>query len=127
MAAMVYLFPSRFHSRALQLDDGGGGGDDSTDHCMRWAPQLRQQPNSSSWRGLLAQCRALAIWVVDEIGLCLRSVYLAALFAPMLIAAPLVFSLGMGGADGRAMWMDLVLWTIERAGEARWQVRLVGR
>lgn len=40
--------------------------------------------------------------------------YLAALFVPSIATAPLVFHLGLG----RALWLDLMRGTLERAGPA---------
>ena len=53
---------------------------------------------------------------MEELGLWLRGAYLALLFAPVVAAAPLVFAAGLGGSGA---WMDLMLWTIEHAGEQR--------
>lgn len=40
--------------------------------------------------------------------------YLAALFAPLLLSSPLVFSWGVG----RPQWLLLLRWTLEQAGPA---------
>ena len=53
---------------------------------------------------------------MEELGLWMRGFYLALLFTPAICTAPLVFAFGLGGEDWRSSWMDLVLWTIERAG-----------
>lgn len=116
LAAMAYLFPSRFHSRALQLE--GDNEEGRIDHCSRWALKLKSQSNISFWQRQISQFLVLFSSAMEEIGLWLRSAYLSALFTPMLLSAPLVFYFELGGAGGRAIWMDLVLWTIERAGKA---------
>lgn len=101
-AAMVLLFPSKFKARA-------------------WEVPLRQpQPsivakNKQQWSSRLQLPKPVAS-MLEELLVCVRGLYLAMLFSPALALAPLVFWLGLGAQQGREMWMDLLLWTIERAG-----------
>ena len=82
--------------------------------------QLRHQLRSSGRLGATySDLRALLSSVMEELRLWLRGAYLALLFAPVVAAAPLVFAAGLGGSGGRDAWMDLMLWTIEHAGEQR--------
>lgn len=52
--------------------------------------------------------------IASEVSIALRGVYLAALFAPLLLSSPLVFSWGVG----RHQWLLLLRWTLEQAGPA---------
>jgi len=56
--------------------------------------------------------------VLEELCIWMRGVYLALLFTPMILTAPVVFLFGAGGDEGREKWMNLVLWTLQRAGPA---------
>lgn len=51
---------------------------------------------------------------IEELAIVLRGAYLLALFTPLVLTAPLAFYLGWG----RASWMELLRWTLERAGPA---------
>lgn len=66
--------------------------------------------------------RALT-YAMEEISIVLRGMYLAALFAPVVLTAPLAFYLGWG----RAHWMELIRWTLESAGPAfiKWGTHLL--
>ena len=68
------------------------------------------------------QCQAFIKAALEEIGLWVRGMYLVLLFTPAICSAPLVFALELGGEAWRSTWMDLVLWTIERAGEVLCQL-----
>lgn len=50
----------------------------------------------------------------EELLTVLRAVYLVMLFTPATLTAPIGVGLGLG----RAAWMNLVVWTLERAGPA---------
>jgi aarF domain-containing kinase len=52
--------------------------------------------------------------IATEVAIALRGIYLAALFAPMLLMSPLVFYWGVG----RPQWLLLFRWTLENAGPA---------
>ncbi|GAX75374.1 hypothetical protein CEUSTIGMA_g2818.t1 [Chlamydomonas eustigma] len=104
LAVMVYLFPSRFHARAIAPQTYLPN---RREHCLT---KRQQTWVFNIYNGLRN--------VYQELGLWLRGLYLAALFSPAILAAPFVFCLGVGGATGRCLWMDLILYTIERAGPA---------
>jgi aarF domain-containing kinase len=106
LAAMAYLVPSRFHTHAWHTPQPA-----SLSARTYTQPQYRWPPFS-----LLLP--ALLLSALEEAAVWLRGLYLAALFSPVLLTAPLVFGLGATGAAWRPAWMDLVLWTIERAGPA---------
>ena len=64
---------------------------------------------------LRLQLPAALAAVVEEVAVWMRGAYLLLLFAPMVLSAPLVFWLLQGR---RGEWMELVRWTLERAGPA---------
>jgi hypothetical protein len=103
LAVMVYLFPSRFHARAITRETYMPGTAAHTLRCKQktWMHKM--------YSGLKHLGEELCLW--------LRGLYLVTLFSPAILSAPLVFLWGVGGAAGRQLWMDLILWTIERAGE----------
>lgn len=111
LAAMVYLFPSRFHALALHR---------STYAHTRPQPALAPHHR---WHALRVSIPlpAILLTLLEELSVWLRGIYLAALFAPVVLSAPLVFGHPFGlfsAPSTRAAWMDLLLWTIERAGPA---------
>lgn len=52
---------------------------------------------------------------IEEVCIILRGCFLAALFTPAVLSGPLAFYLG---GKWRDQWMDLIWWTLERAGPA---------
>uniref|UniRef100_A0A7S0RBD2 ABC1 atypical kinase-like domain-containing protein n=1 Tax=Chlamydomonas leiostraca TaxID=1034604 RepID=A0A7S0RBD2_9CHLO len=52
---------------------------------------------------------------IEELCIWVRGFFLAALFTPALSTAALAFYMG---GDWRARWMELIAWTLERAGPA---------
>lgn len=115
------LFPSRIHCRAYELP--ASHLYNRQQHEQYFVPatarivQQQAQQQQLLW-GLLANCRgAISIALSrlgEELAIALRGVYLLALFAPVLMAAPLVFYAGVG----RERWMQLLRWTLEQAGPA---------
>ena len=54
--------------------------------------------------------------VIAELGVMVRGLFLAFLFTPAIMSAPLAFYLD--APELRARWMSLLTWTLERAGPA---------
>eukprot|EP00878_Enallax_costatus_P014058 GHUV01014700.1.p1 GENE.GHUV01014700.1~~GHUV01014700.1.p1 ORF type:complete len:690 (+),score=243.48 GHUV01014700.1:426-2495(+) len=114
------LFPSRIQCRAYELPASRLYNSQQDQYFIPATARIAQQQAMQKqllW-GLLANCRG-AISVAlsrfgEELAITLRGVYLLALFAPVLLAAPLVFYAGVG----RERWMQLLRWTLEQAGPA---------
>jgi predicted unusual protein kinase regulating ubiquinone biosynthesis (AarF/ABC1/UbiB family) len=114
------LFPSRIHCRAYELPASQLYNRQQEQYFIPATARIAQQQAQQRqllW-GLLANCKG-AISVAlsrlgEELAVTLRGVYLMALFAPVLLAAPLVFYAGVG----REQWMQLLRWTLEQAGPA---------
>jgi hypothetical protein len=83
LAAMAYLFPSRFHARAWEMPP--------TSTLRRPASKAQQL---FKWPTLSFELPAAVAELVEELLILLRAVYLSALFAPVLLSAPLVWGLG---------------------------------
>ncbi|KAI8467919.1 MAG: ABC1 family-domain-containing protein [Monoraphidium minutum] len=102
------LFPSRLRAYAYELPPGGLGGR----RGAAWAPPRAAaglappKPAGPLRRAL----RSLS----EELALAARGLYLLALFAPVVLGAPVAFYLGLG----RDNWTAMLLWTLERAGPA---------
>lgn len=114
------LFPSRIQCRAYELPASRLYNRSHEQYFIPATARIAQQQAQQRqllW-GLLANCKG-AISVAlhklgEELAVTLRGVYLMALFAPVLLAAPLVFYAGVG----RERWMQLLRWTLEQAGPA---------
>ncbi|KAF8067109.1 ABC1 family protein [Scenedesmus sp. PABB004] len=114
---LAALFPSRVRCRAYELPAGAARGEA---YFVPVTARLRQQQAVQEqllW-GLLANCHGAISHALarlgEELAVALRGLYLAALFAPALLTAPLVFRWGAG----REAWLVLLRWTLEQAGPA---------
>jgi predicted unusual protein kinase regulating ubiquinone biosynthesis (AarF/ABC1/UbiB family) len=83
-------------------------------------PGLALAARSQRWWRAHALPPLQRAWLAaaDEARTLLRGLYLAALFCPAVLSAPCLAMLGWGGPQGRAQWVELVRWTLERAGPA---------
>ena len=104
------LFPGRMRAYAYELPPGGlrGGA-----HQRVWTPPAAAVKGQQPFGAPSAVRRALRS-LSDELALAARGLYLLALFAPAVLAAPVAFYLGVG----REAWASLLVWTLERAGPA---------
>ena len=59
----------------------------------------------------------LAAALAEEVQLALRGLYLFLLFLPAVVTSPALL-LGGGWEAQRAAWLELMRWTLERAGPA---------
>jgi hypothetical protein len=112
---IVQLFPAQF--QALARDAG------LPTAFMRDALVTPQRLKRK--QGLAAAADSLAgalqltvprpvLALVEELAIIARGVYLGMLFTPVVLLAPLAFYMDLG----RARWMELICWTLERAGPA---------
>ena len=65
--------------------------------------------------GAVAALQAAAAAVGEAVATALRAAYLVLLFLPAVLSAPVLPAFG---GPARAAWVDLVRWTLERAGPA---------
>jgi predicted unusual protein kinase regulating ubiquinone biosynthesis (AarF/ABC1/UbiB family) len=123
ISLLAALFPSRISCRAYELPAShlynrkqDHSGAMFTPAAVRIKAQQAAKHHPLS--ALLSQARgaiSVAIaHVATEVAIALRGIYLAALFAPMLLMSPLVFYWGVG----RPQWLLLFRWTLEKAGPA---------
>jgi aarF domain-containing kinase len=123
ISLLAALFPSRISCRAYELPastlynrQADNSGAVFTPAAVRIKAQhaAQQQPLTT----LLSQARgAISLALVQlatELAIMLRGIYLTALFSPVLLMSPLVFNYDMG----RAQWLLLLRWTLEKAGPA---------
>lgn len=115
------LFPSRMCAAAYELPASTLYAQQQHEQYFTpAAARIKQQQAQQAQLlyGLLAHTRgaiSLALSKLgEELAVALRGLYLAALFTPLLAAAPLVFYAGLG----REQWMALLRWTLEQAGPA---------
>jgi hypothetical protein len=74
--------------------------------------QQRQQQQQQQQTGIQYQLQWLVTSMVEELFTTLRGIYLMCLFMPAMLSAPLAFYFDVG----RMAWMQLIHWTLERAG-----------
>lgn len=123
ISLLAALFPSRISCRAYELPastlynrQADNSGAVFTPAAVRIKAQhaAQQQPLTT----LLSQARgAISVALAQlatELAILLRGIYLTALFSPMLLMSPLVFNYDIG----RAQWLLLLRWTLEKAGPA---------
>lgn len=118
LALLPVIIPSRFRCAAYSMPPGGA----PTRFISPAEAVLRADKLHAG--GALSLGGAFALGgsrlsgalstLAEEAALIGRALYLAALFTPALLAAPLVVYLGLG----RPAWVELVRWTLERAGPA---------
>eukprot|EP00879_Flechtneria_rotunda_P001028 GHRR01001165.1.p1 GENE.GHRR01001165.1~~GHRR01001165.1.p1 ORF type:complete len:760 (+),score=252.82 GHRR01001165.1:251-2530(+) len=121
VALLASLFPNRIHGMAYELP--------ASALYNRHQPQQvftpvtarikkQQQVQQQLLFGLLANARGAISLALNRLGtelaIALRGMYLMALFIPVLLSAPAVFSWGIG----RERWLNLLRWTLEQAGPA---------
>jgi len=123
LSLLAVLFPSRISCRAYELPashlynrhyDHSGAVFTPAAARIKAQHEAAQHPLSA----LLAEARGAIsfalVHLATELAIALRGIYLAALFTPMLLTSPLVFYWGVG----RPAWLQLLRWTLEKAGPA---------
>jgi hypothetical protein len=129
---LAALFPNRLRGSAYELParllyEGHAAEVRAAAEAGRFTPvaariKAQQAAQQALLWGLLANARgaiSLALArLADELAIMLRGLYLAALFAPLLLSSPLVFYGADLGARLRPAWLTLLRGTLERAGPA---------
>lgn len=64
-----------------------------------------------------ARVQRIAAALAEEVQLVLRGLYLFLLFLPAVVTSP-VLALAARDSEHRARWLELMRWTLERAGPA---------
>lgn len=108
VAALPLLMPSRFRAAAYSAAHPG-----VTTHFVQPGEALLGAQRRNLGLGNSSIGRLLD-GLATEAALAARGLYLLALFAPAVLGAPFVFYLGVA----RQQWMQLLVWTLERAGPA---------
>lgn len=86
----------------------------ATSDCLASTQHTFTPPHIASDPVPIASILQLLHVLVEEALTLLRAVYLTLLFTPVVLSIPLA---GMS-ADHRTRWLELVRWTLERAGPA---------
>ncbi len=125
VAVAAQLFPTRFQALARDLPSPVNVCSSQESHLRHiqrvLEQQQRQQERSAfGWLAahalsLLAVPAALLSVLHGELQLWLRGAFLALLFTPAVTTAPLA---AWAGGATRQAWLQLVCWTLERAGPA---------
>lgn len=120
LSLIMVLFPGRLRCAAYHQAVAPGASGPGARYFEPVTSRIRRQQaaeQSALW-GLLANCRgaiSLALAALgEELAIALRGAYLALLFAPLLLTAPLALQAGLH----RPAWLELLRWTLEQAGPA---------
>jgi aarF domain-containing kinase len=126
ISLIAALFPNRISCRAYELpashlynqhyDSSSSGSAVFTPAAARIKAQhaAKQQPLATLLRQARGAISLALAQFATELAIALRGLYLAALFTPLLLTSPLVFYWGIGRPD----WLQLLRWTLEKAGPA---------